>query len=208
MNTAAVTKDSVNKPRSKVQRMTMLAILAAIVIILQAAVSIPLGPFTITLTLVPIIIGAILDGPAGGAFLGAVFGVVVSIQVITGAAGAFSTMMLEYQPVATILVCILKGTFAGLVSGLFFRLFSRINFYTGVVLAAIIAPIVNTGIFCVTALTIFRGLIAGALGTDQNLLGVFLTTFIGLNFVVEFIINVALTPVIIRILRIVKRDRS
>ncbi|MGI6056677.1 MAG: ECF transporter S component [Bilifractor sp.] len=208
MNTAAVTKNSAKRSMSKVQRMTMLAILAAIVIVLQAAVSIPLGPFTITLTLVPIIIGAILDGPAGGAFLGTVFGAVVSIQVITGAAGAFSTMMLEYQPAATILVCILKGTFAGLVSGLFFRLFSRINYYTGVLLAAIIAPIVNTGIFSVAALTIFRGLIAGALGTDQNLLGVFLTTFIGLNFVVEFAINVALTPVIIRILRIVKKDKN
>ncbi|MCI6636901.1 MAG: ECF transporter S component [Lachnospiraceae bacterium] len=208
MNTVAVTKNSAKRAMSKVQRMTMLAILAAIVIVLQVAVSIPLGPFTITLTLVPIIIGAILDGPAGGAFLGAVFGAVVSIQVITGAAGAFSTMMLEYQPVATILVCLLKGTLAGLVSGLFFRLFSRIHYYSGVLLAAIIAPIVNTGIFSVAALTIFRGLIAGALGTDQNLLGVFLTTFIGLNFVVEFAINVALTPVIIRIVRIVKKDRN
>ena len=208
MNTVAVTKNSAKRAMSKVQRMTMLAILAAIVIVLQVAVSIPLGPFTITLTLVPIIIGAILDGPAGGAFLGAVFGTVVSIQVITGAAGAFSTMMLEYQPVATILVCLLKGTLAGLVSGLFFRLFSRIHYYSGVLLAAIIAPIVNTGIFSVAALTIFRGLIAGALGTDQNLLGVFLTTFIGLNFVVEFAINVALTPVIIRIVRIVKKDRN
>ncbi|MDY2837602.1 MAG: ECF transporter S component [Bilifractor sp.] len=208
MNTVAVTKNSAKRAMSKVQRMTMLAILAAIVIVLQVAVSIPLGPFTITLTLVPIIIGAILDGPAGGAFLGAVFGAVVSIQVITGAAGAFSTMMLEYQPVATILVCLLKGTLAGLVSGLFFRLFSRIHYYSGVLLAAIIAPIVNTGIFSVAALAIFRGLIAGALGTDQNLLGVFLTTFIGLNFVVEFAINVALTPVIIRIVRIVKKDRN
>lgn len=208
MNTVAVTKNSAKRAMSKVQRMTMLAILAAIVIVLQVAVSIPLGPFTITLTLVPIIIGAILDGPAGGAFLGAVFGAVVSIQVITGAAGAFSTMMLEYQPVATILVCLLKGTLAGLVSGLFFRLFSRIHYYSGVLLAAIIAPIVNTGIFSVAALTIFRRLIAGALGTDQNLLGVFLTTFIGLNFVVEFAINVALTPVIIRIVRIVKKDRN
>ena len=208
MNTVAVTKNSAKRAMSKVQRMTMLAILAAIVIVLQVAVSIPLGPFTITLTLVPIILGAILDGPAGGAFLGAVFGAVVSIQVITGAAGAFSTMMLEYQPVATILVCLLKGTLAGLVSGLFFRLFSRIHYYSGVLLAAIIAPIVNTGIFSVAALTIFRGLIAGALGTDQNLLGVFLTTFIGLNFVVEFAINVALTPVIIRIVRIVKKDKN
>ncbi|MCC6094958.1 MAG: ECF transporter S component [Eubacterium sp.] len=207
MNTVTVTQNSGTKTRSKVQRMTTMAILAAIVIVLQVAVSVPLGPFTITLTLVPIIIGAILDGPAGGAFLGTVFGIVVSIQVITGAAGAFSTMMLEYQPVLTILTCILKGTCAGLVSGLFFRIFSRFKYYMGVLMAAIIAPIVNTGIFSVAALTIFRSLIVSALGTSQNLLGVFLTTFIGLNFLVEFSVNVALTPVVIRILKAVRKDK-
>ena len=71
-------------------------------------------------------------------------------------------------------------------------------------MAAVIAPVINTGIFSVACLTIFRSLIENALGTSGNLLFVFLTTFIGLNFLVEFGVNVALTPVVMRILRAVK----
>ena len=145
-------------------------------------------------------------GPLGGAVLGTVFGAVVSIQVLTGAAGAFSTAMLEYQPAATILICLLKGTAAGLAADAFFRLFRKVSFYFGVVMAAVIAPVVNTGIFSVGCLTIFRNLIQDALGTGSNLLLVFLTTFIGLNFLVEFGINVALTPVVMRIFRAVKLE--
>lgn len=193
-----------NKEHSNTQRLAILAVLTAIVIILQVAVVIPLGPFTVTLTMLPIIIGAILYGPVGGAALGAAFGIVVSIQVVTGAAGAFSTAMLEFQPAATILVCLLKGIAAGAAAGAFFRLFRRRSFYLGVVMAAVIAPIINTGIFSVTCLTIFRSLIENALGTSGNLLLVFLTTFIGLNFLVEFGVNVALTPIVMRILRAVK----
>ena len=193
-----------NKEHSNTQRLAVLAVLTAIVIILQVAVVIPLGPFTVTLTMLPIIIGAILYGPMGGAILGAAFGIVVSIQVVTGAAGAFSTAMLEFQPAATILVCLLKGIAARAAAGAFFRLFRRRSFYLGVVMAAVIAPVINTGIFSVACLTIFRSLIENALGTSGNLLFVFLTTFIGLNFLVEFGVNVALTPVVMRILRAVK----
>ena len=193
-----------NKEHSNTQRLAVLAVLTAIVIILQVAVVIPLGPFTVTLTMLPIIIGAILYGPMGGAILGAAFGIVDSIQVVTGAAGAFSTAMLEFQPAATILVCLLKGIAAGAAAGAFFRLFRRRSFYLGVVMAAVIAPVINTGIFSIACLTIFRSLIENALGTSGNLLFVFLTTFIGLNFLVEFGVNVALTPVVMRILRAVK----
>ncbi|MEE1114634.1 MAG: ECF transporter S component [Eubacterium sp.] len=203
-NNAATATAATSK--NGVRRLAFLAVLAAVVIVLQAAVVIPVGPFTITLTLVPIIIGAILFGPAGGAILGGIFGIVVVIQVITGAAGAFSTMMLQQHPAATIIICILKGLLAGVVAALFFKLFSKINFYAGVLLAAIIAPIINTGIFSIACLTIFRELVSGALGGPSNLFMVFLTTFIGINFLVEFVINVALTPIIIRIIRAARKD--
>ena len=49
--------------QTKIQRLVGLAILAALVIVLQSFVAIPLGMFTVTLTLVPIMIGAILFGP-------------------------------------------------------------------------------------------------------------------------------------------------
>ena len=62
------------KTTQRTRQLVGMAALAAIIIILQVAVLIPLGPFYITLTLVPLILGAILYGPAAGAVLGAVFG--------------------------------------------------------------------------------------------------------------------------------------
>ena len=60
------------------------AVLAAIVVVLQIVGGIPVGPFSITLTLFPIVVGAVVLGPVPGLILGLVFGVVVSILSITG----------------------------------------------------------------------------------------------------------------------------
>ena len=186
-----------------------MAALAAIVIILQTAVMIPLGPFTITLTLVPIILGAILYGPTAGAVLGTVFGVVVSIQVVTGAAGLYSFMMFEYKPVLTIAVCLIKGAVAGWVSGLVHKLCaSTKKGELGVILATLVCPIVNTGIFAVALMTLFRTL-AETWAMENQYASIFAFTMlfmIGLNFLVEFAINVLLSPVVFTVIKAVRRQ--
>lgn len=194
--------------RQNLNRLVGLAILAALVVVLQTLVSIPLGMFTITLTLVPIMLGAILYGPTGGAFLGAVFGVVVTIQVITGAAGLYSTLMLQHMPVVTVLLCILKGTLAGLVSGLIFKPFAnRNNRFFGTILSAISCPIVNTGIF-VIGLSLFYGALMQTWTLENGYANAFtfiMLFMIGMNFVVEFAVNVLLIPVVLRVIDIVKK---
>lgn len=205
----AVTVNVARRTGQRTQRMVTLAVLAALVVVLAVAGAIPVGAFTITLTLVPIVIGAILYGWQGGALLGAIFGMIVSIQVVTGAAGLFSTAMLEYNAFVTIITCVVKGAAAGLLAGLFFGWFSKVNYYLGVVLAAVIAPIANTGIFSVVCLTVFRSLVVNALGTSagSGLLMAFIAGFIGVNFVLELSINVILAPVIMRIVKIVGKGR-
>lgn len=197
------------KTTQKTRQLVGMAALAAIVIILQTAVMIPLGPFTITLTLVPIIIGAIMYGPAAGAVLGTVFGVVVSIQVVTGAAGLYSFMMFEYNPVLTIAVCVIKGAAAGWVSGLIHKLFASMQkVKLGVVLATIVCPIVNTGIFALALMTLFRTL-ASTWAMENQYASIFAFTMlfmIGLNFLVEFAINVVLSPVVYTIIKAVRRQ--
>lgn len=208
-NTGSVAVHAARQTGKRTQQMVTLAVLSALVVVLAVAGAIPVGAFTITLTLVPIVIGSILYGWQGGALLGAIFGVIVSVQVVTGAAGAFSTAMLEYSPTVTIVTCIVKGTAAGLLAGLFFKWFSRSNTYAGTVLAAVIAPIANTGIFSIVCLTVFQDLVSGALGTSvgSGLLMAFITGFIGLNFIIELAINVILAPVIMRIVKIVRKDK-
>ena len=186
------------------RKLVYTAMFAAVVVVLQMFVSIPVGMFTITLTLVPIMLGAILFGPASGAILGGVFGVVVAIQVVTGAAGLLSSQMFLQTPVVTIVLCILKGTVAGWVSGLVYLIFKK---RLGVVLAAIACPIVNTGIFALGMFVFYNSLIntwaieyAFANGFTFVMVGC-----IGLNFLVEFAVNVLLIPVTLQMIKIVKR---
>ncbi len=184
------------------------AMFAAVVVVLQMFVSIPLGMFTITLTLVPIMLGAILFGPASGAILGGVFGVVVAIQVITGAAGPASTLMLMQAPVTTVVLCILKGAVAGLVSGLIYKAVMKLEKPNlAVILSAVACPIVNTGIFCLGLVVFYNNLL-----NEWSIAGGYASAFtfimlgmIGLNFIVEFAVNVLLIPVALRMMKIVKR---
>ena len=61
----------------KISRMVQLAILLAIVLVLQCFLgSIVVGTTSFSVVLVPIVIGAIILGPGAGAFLGFVFGLV------------------------------------------------------------------------------------------------------------------------------------
>jgi uncharacterized membrane protein len=184
------------------------AMFAAVVVVLQMFVSIPVGMFTITLTLVPVMLGAILFGPTSGAILGGVFGVVVAIQVVTGAAGLLSTEMFLQTPVITLILCVLKGMVAGWVSGLVYHAFAKHEKNKlGVVLSAISCPIVNTGIFALGLFVFYNALIntwainnAFANGFTFVMVGC-----IGLNFLVEFAVNVLLIPVTLRMMKIVKR---
>lgn len=188
--------------------LTGTAVLAAVVLILQFALgSIQIGPFTITLTMVPIIVGAALYGWATGAILGTIFGIVVVIQVITGAAGAGSTMMLELNPAATIIVCILKGMMAGLVAGLVADKLGKKNLWAGVLVAAIVAPVVNTGIFCIALVTIFGELAKLWAGEASSVAMFILTGIVGVNFVIELLVDIVLSPIILRIISAVKKSR-
>ncbi len=185
------------------------AMFSAIVVVLQLFVSIPLGPmFTITLTLVPVMLGAILFGPSSGAILGGVFGVVVAIQVIAGAAGPASTMMLTQAPVTTIILCILKGAVAGLVSGLVYKAIMKFEKpRLAVILSAVSCPIVNTGIFCL-GLTVFYNNLLNEWAIGEGYANAFtfiMLGMIGLNFVIEFAVNVLLIPVSLRLIKIVKQ---
>lgn len=195
--------------KTHVQRLVGTAILAALVIVLQFFVSIPIGvSFAITLTLVPIMIGAILFGPSAGAFLGALFGVVVSIQVVTGAAGVFSFTMFEMLPFITIFLCILKGAAAGWVSGIVYKaLAKKERKKLATILAAVACPVTNTGIFCIGLTLFYKSLVDTSMAQAgfANVFAFIFIGMIGLNFVVEFAVNVLLIPVVIRIIHIVKK---
>ncbi|MBQ8868330.1 MAG: ECF transporter S component [Oscillospiraceae bacterium] len=174
------------------------AILTALVIVLQFMGSfIKLGLFSVSLVLIPIVIGAAMCGKYIGAWLGFVFGVVV---LLSGDAAAFMAVNIP----GTVVTVLLKGTLCGLCAGLIYDLFAKKNQYLGVFAAAIVCPIVNTGIFLLGCLVFFMPTISGWAG-DTDLV-TFMIFGLGLiNFPVELAFNLVLSPVIVRLLNISKR---
>ncbi len=194
----------------KILRFAQLALLAAIIVVLQQIV-IPLpGGLTLSLVLVPIVVGAVLYGPAAGALLGGVFGAVVTVLVITGRAGALSTMMWLANPVMTAFICMLKGIAAGWIAGLVAKALCRRSF-VGIILAAAVAPLVNTGLFLAGMLTVFRDVMmsfADSLGMGgTSALYFAVVVLVGINFLVELAANLVLSPAISGIVTAVRKMR-
>lgn len=200
---------SIEKNKSKIQMIVVTAILAAIIIVLQSLASgIRIGPVSITLTLVPIVLGAVLYGKWQGAVLGAVFGCVVCFYVIV-APDPMSALMFQKYPALTLILCIVKGAVAGFVAGLVFQALKKKNLYVGVVVSAIVAPVCNTGIFSIGLLLFYKDIamqFATENGFDSVLLFLIIA-IIGVNFIAELVINVVLSPVIVRVIDAVKKTK-
>ena len=149
--------------------MTALSLLTTIVVVLQLiGGSFHIGPIPFSLVLVPIAVGAVLYGPLAGGFLGTVFGIVVLIGGITGS-DQFTFFLWSASPFWTAAVCLVKGALAGVVSGLVYRALQR-HVTLGCVLAALVCPIVNTGIFALAMLTVLREKLAELAGGSDDLL--------------------------------------
>lgn len=186
---------------SQTKRLVGISILSAIIVVLQLAGNfIKVGTFSISLVLIPIVVGAALYGPKAGAWLGGVFGAVVSAMVITGAdPGGF--VMWSARPFTTIALCLIKGIAAGWVAGLIYQAFAERNRWLGVILAAIAAPVVNTGIFSLSLPLFYKDLLTEWAGGTSTVYFI-LVGLIGINFLLELGVNLVMSPLILRIIRI------
>ena len=173
-------------------------LLTAIVVVLQLVAStIKLGPFSITLVLAPIVVGAALYGVLSGAWLGLTFGVSV---LISGDAAVF----LPINPAGAVLTVLAKGMLAGLAAGLVYKLIQNKSKLAAVIVAGIVCPVVNTGVFLIGCYLFFQTWLIAVFGTTG-----FVTVVTGLvtvNFAIELGINLVLATVIERIIRIGEKE--
>lgn len=186
-------------------RLTQLSILAALVVVLQLmSYGIKVGAFNLSLVLIPIVVGGVLFGVRSGAALGFIFGIVVVICCVVGM-DVGGNVLWNVNPWLTAMVCLAKGTAAGAAGGAIAKLFQKWNKpVLGVFATAIVVPIVNTGLFTLAMWFLFREtLISWAAGQDTVYYVFFGLT--GVNFLVEFGLNVVLAPVTERIITAVKR---
>ena len=189
---------SQNSSKIDVKKLVFLALMTAIVVVLQVLSGvIQFGPFSITLALTPIIVGSALYGWKAGAWLGFAFGAVT----LTNAA-----LFLAVSIPATVFVCLLKGAAAGAAAGLAYKLLEKKNSYAAVIAAAVVCPIVNSGIFALGCMAFFMSAVSELAG-DSNAVAFIFTGFIGYNFFVEFAVNLVLAPVVFRLIQIGKKAK-
>ena len=191
--------------RMDTRRLTGSALLTALVVILQLLGSfIRFGVFSISLVNIPIVVGAVLYGKETGAWLGLVFGVTV---LLSGDASVFMAVSIF----GTLLVVLLKGTAAGYLAGAVCERLTPRHELLGSMAAALLCPIVNTGIFLLGCLVFFMPTIrmwAEGLGMGDRVGVYMLTGFVGVNFLLELGSVVVLGPVILRIIRLGKGEQA
>ena len=187
------------------KKIAALAMLTALVIVLQVFGSyFKIGAISLSFVLIPIVIGAIVLGPLYGAFLGFIFGAVTYIMGIVGA-DPFTNTLFTAHPFLTALTCFVKAIAAGFLSGLAYKAVKNKSELAAVFVAAAVAPIVNTGIFILGALTMYDSISAMS---SANNVGVVYFLFImcaGINFLIEFALNMVLSPAVCTVIKAVKR---
>ena len=193
------------KTKLDVKKLTGIAILVALVVVMQFVTGLipPLGGFSISLVLIPIVIGAAIYGPGIGAFLGGVFGVIVIINCINGT-DVGGAMVFQANPALCIVVVLAKGILAGFLAGLVYRLLKGKNPYLAMLCCAVVCPVVNTGVFVACMLAFFKDVLAAWAG-GGDIIAYVLTGLVLANFVPELIINVVFGTVGQRIMRAAKK---
>jgi uncharacterized membrane protein len=191
--------------KAVILKMVLMACLISIVVIFQLmGTFIKIGPSTsVSLVLIPIVIGSVLLGPVAGAVLGAVFGIVVLLSGINGT-DVFTATLWQNQPLETALLCIGKGALAGLCSGLIYKALKNVNDVVAVIAASAIAPIVNTGVFILGGLFMVNNTLNSNFVNGTTLIYYLVIVCAGINFIAEFILNIVVSPAIKTIINVGK----
>ena len=191
---------------SKLKRMTGIALLMALVVVMQFVSGMlpSFGGFNFSLVLIPIVLGSAIFGAGAGAFLGGTFGAIVYINCVTGVDPG-GAMVFQANPILCFVVVMGKGILAGAAAGWVYKLLKGVNGYVAMLCAAIICPVVNTGIFIASMMTFFSDVLAAWAGGGE-IIAYVLSGLVLANFVPELIINIVFSPAGQRILQITDKN--
>ena len=198
--------------KQKTLRLVQLALLVALIFAMQYIGTVATSALKgigveLSFVLIPIVVGAFILGPVEGAFLGLIFGIMTVVLTVM-APGSSMYIIFDASPVLFCVVAIAKAVLAGLGSGLIYKglnkAFGGKYTYLRTLIASASAPIINTGIYLLGMCCFFSDIISEKFSSGQNVF-IFLVLLIWVNFLIEFAINVLLTPAIIRIVDVVKK---
>lgn len=180
----------------KLRQLVLAAIFIALILLMSFT---PLGYLrvgllSITLIPIPVVIGAILLGPAYGALLGLVFGLTSFAQCFMG--DPFGALLLGISPFGTFVVCVVTRVFVGVVPGLLFKLLTK-NPLNGRTLAAFVSalsgPLTNTVLYLGVLGLLFDNSVLKDMRGETPLL-LFLVLTANVNAIVEMFASAIIAP--------------
>lgn len=188
------------------RRIAYFAIFLALIVVLQTFGSyIRIGATTLSLVLIPIVLGGMLLGVIGGTVLGFLFGVAVILLNGVLMPDGFTNILIAENPAVTILTCLLKGSLAGFVPAIVFKLLKGKNELVATIVASFLAPVMNTGIF-ILGMLCMSGVISNNFVSEGTSVLYFLVIgCAGVNFLIELAINAVLSPALYRIIKVVNK---
>ena len=177
--------------------LVLMGLLTAILIVFSFTPigTIPIGPLSITLNIIPVAIAAVAMGPAGGAAMGAVFGILSFLQCLgIGIPSGMGATLFGINPFLAFIQRFIPRLLDGLFVGLIFRgCEKKLGGSGSGFIAGFFSAFLNTLLFMSSLILLFgnteyvQGLIAG-----RNVI-VFICAFVGVNAVVEMIVSTLVT---------------
>lgn len=200
---------------AKTRRMVFLALFSAIIVMMAVIPNIGyvmVNPaMTLTTLQIPVIIGAILLGPADGALLGLVFGVTSMIQApfLQGATAFLFNPFVPLGNYKSALIAIVPRVLIGVAAAYVYRFFSRFD-KTQIfsALAAGIAGSLTTSVLVLGGIYVFfRNEFAAVLGKAASYVLGYLVVVFTSNSIVEIVLTAIVVPLIWKALAaVIKRS--
>ena len=185
---------------TKTKAIVILGLMTAVLLLFSFTPigTIPIGPLSITLNIIPVAIAAIALGPVGGLAMGSVFGLLSFLQCIgIGVPSGMGAILFDINPFLAFVQRFVPRALDGLLIGLLHQaLTNKIGGKVSSFITGFCSAFLNTAFFMTSLVLLFgktdyvQGLYQ-KFGQEQTLSGTFLfiCAFVGFNAVVEMIVS-------------------
>ncbi len=188
---------------TKTRRLTATALMAALMLIMGLAplpvgyIPVPIGPFSITLMCLPVIIGTVLLGWQSGLFLGLLFGIT---SLVRGVSDPLTMALINQYPFAMFPAIFVARLLIPLTTYGMYRLTKRMKRAVGLPITAAVGSVTNT-IFFLGIITVLGG------PSLTSALGIVLGTTLIVNGLLEMVAAmIVCTPIILALQKVIKKD--
>lgn len=188
------------RSNANVRTITIMGLMTALLLLFSFTPigTIPIGPLSITLNVIPLAIAAVTLGPKGGLAMGCVFGFLSFLQCLgIGVPSGMGAVLFGINPFLAFVQRFVPRALDGFLVGLIFQALSkRAGKIPAFFAAGFCTAFLNT-LFFMSALVLLFGntdYVQGLIGGRNILL--FICAFVGVNAVVEMIVCTLVTGVV------------